>query len=70
VRGQPAYPSIESGLEKALVKTKTDECYPAFDYLRISLAPIVIAAPGHAGLISWENSGNYAVQVFWRSMDG
>ena len=39
--------------------------YPAFDYLRIVLAIVVVAAPGHAGLINWEQSGNYAVQVFF-----
>jgi len=39
--------------------------YPAFDYLRILLAIVVAAAPGHAGLISWESAGNYAVQVFF-----
>jgi peptidoglycan/LPS O-acetylase OafA/YrhL len=37
--------------------------YPAFDYLRIVLATVVAA--GHANLISWEQSGNYSVQVFF-----
>jgi peptidoglycan/LPS O-acetylase OafA/YrhL len=37
--------------------------YPAFDYLRIVLATIVAAF--HSGLISWDQSGNFAVQVFF-----
>ena len=37
--------------------------YPAFDYLRIVLA--VIVAIGHSGIIIWDQSGNYAVQVFF-----
>ncbi len=37
--------------------------YPLFDYLRISLAIIVML--GHDGLIGWEESGNFAVQVFF-----
>ena len=44
---------------------KENKYYPAFDYLRIGLAIIVAAAPGHAGLITWEHSGTYAVQVFF-----
>jgi peptidoglycan/LPS O-acetylase OafA/YrhL len=39
--------------------------YPAFDYLRIVLALVVVAAPGHADLLSWYYSGYYAVQVFF-----
>src|SRR5882762_8097202 len=37
--------------------------YPAFDYLRIVLASVV--AIGHSGISIWEQSGNYAVQVFF-----
>lgn len=37
--------------------------YPAFDYLRITLAGTVAA--GHAGLSLWSESGNYSVQVFF-----
>lgn len=37
--------------------------YPAFDYLRIFLALTV--AVGHAGIQPWEQSGNFAVQVFF-----
>lgn len=39
------------------------EYFPAFDYLRIVLALVVVT--GHAGLIHWENAGNYAVQIFF-----
>lgn len=37
--------------------------YPAFDYLRIILAFAVAA--GHAGIHGWDQSGNFAVQVFF-----
>lgn len=37
--------------------------YPAFDYLRIFLALAVAA--GHAGVHGWDQSGNFAVQVFF-----
>lgn len=37
--------------------------YPAFDYLRIVLALAVAA--GHAGIHGWDQSGNFAVQVFF-----
>ena len=37
--------------------------YPSFDYLRISLATIV--AIGHSGIGIWDQSGGYAVQVFF-----
>lgn len=37
--------------------------YPAFDYLRIILALAVAA--GHAGVHGWDQSGNFAVQVFF-----
>jgi peptidoglycan/LPS O-acetylase OafA/YrhL len=39
------------------------EYYPAFDYLRITLASIV--ALGHSGAHIWEQSGDYSVQVFF-----
>src|ERR1700716_2375918 len=37
--------------------------YPAFDYLRITLAMVV--AVGHSGIPMWDAAGNYAVQVFF-----
>ncbi len=37
--------------------------YPFFDWLRMILALIV--AIGHSGLISWQHSGNLAVQIFF-----
>ena len=37
--------------------------YPLFDYLRISLAFIVML--GHDGVLKWPNSGNLAVQIFF-----
>lgn len=37
--------------------------YPAFDYLRITLALVV--AIGHSGIPMWNQAGNYAVQVFF-----
>jgi len=39
------------------------EYYPAFDYLRITLASIV--AFGHSGAHIWDQSGDYSVQVFF-----
>jgi peptidoglycan/LPS O-acetylase OafA/YrhL len=50
--------------KKSLMNQKI-KYYPAFDYLRIFLAIVVASAHGHAGLIDWENSGNYPVQVFF-----
>jgi peptidoglycan/LPS O-acetylase OafA/YrhL len=37
--------------------------YPSFDYLRFVLAATV--ALGHSGISIWDQSGNYAVQVFF-----
>jgi peptidoglycan/LPS O-acetylase OafA/YrhL len=37
--------------------------YPAFDYLRITLATAVAAS--HAGLLSWPQTGNLSVQIFF-----
>lgn len=37
--------------------------YPLFDYLRIVLALVVML--GHDDLMGWNNSGNFAVQVFF-----
>lgn len=44
--------------------TKNDQSYfPAFDYLRICLALVVVAY--HAEIISWGHAGNLAVQIFF-----
>jgi peptidoglycan/LPS O-acetylase OafA/YrhL len=45
------------------VRKESGSYYPAFDYLRIILATVVVA--GHSHLIGWEQSGNFSVQVFF-----
>jgi len=45
------------------MKKEKSEYYPAFDLLRIILALLVAVA--HSGIDVWEQSGNYAVQVFF-----
>lgn len=46
-----------------MASTSKLKYYPIFDYLRIVLALTVTA--GHAGIQSWDQSGNFAVQVFF-----
>jgi peptidoglycan/LPS O-acetylase OafA/YrhL len=43
--------------------TRTPQYYPAFDYLRVVLATVVVAE--HAHLTAWGSAGNYAVQAFF-----
>jgi len=45
------------------MNTKEKSYYPYFDYLRIILSSVVMF--GHAGIISWPNSGKLAVDVFF-----
>ena len=49
------------------MKSKQTTYYPYFDYLRIVLASVVMF--GHDGLISWEQSGKLAVDVFFALSD-
>lgn len=49
--------------QREIVAAQTGVYYPAFDYLRIVLATAVAA--GHVGLLTWEQSGNFSVQIFF-----
>ncbi|SRR6266851_1166741 len=49
--------------QREIVTTQNPIYYPAFDYLRITLATAVAA--GHADLITWSQAGNLSVQVFF-----
>ena len=47
-----------------MLKLKKDaQYYPLFDWLRGFLGIIVMVS--HEGLIGWEQSGNFAVQIFF-----
>jgi peptidoglycan/LPS O-acetylase OafA/YrhL len=52
-----------AGPDAAHSRTSRADYYPWFDWLRLSLACIVLF--GHEGLIQWRNAGNFAVQVFF-----
>jgi peptidoglycan/LPS O-acetylase OafA/YrhL len=49
--------------QREIIASKAATYYPAFDYLRIVLATAVAA--NHAGLLTWEQSGNLPVQIFF-----
>ena len=44
-------------------RTSKEDYYPWFDWLRLSLACVVLF--GHEGIIQWRNAGNFAVQIFF-----
>ncbi len=44
-------------------RTNKEDYYPWFDWLRLSLACVVLF--GHEGIIEWRNAGNFAVQIFF-----
>jgi peptidoglycan/LPS O-acetylase OafA/YrhL len=52
-----------TGVCIARCRTNKEDYYPWFDWLRLSLACIVLF--GHEGLIEWRDAGNFAVQVFF-----
>lgn len=49
--------------QREITASQAATYYPAFDYLRIILATAVAA--NHAGLLTWEQSGNLPVQIFF-----
>ena len=48
---------------REVVADKRDLYYPAFDYLRITLA--VVVASSHAGILTWKPAGDFSVQIFF-----